>query len=71
MLKAEKRENESFSDTVKRITREVSNDWRKSFGKYSEEGGRLKKTVESQRSSAAEGLSTRQDEVLGKLEEDS
>ena len=40
-LKAEKREDESFSDTVKRIAREVSEDWRRGFGKYSEERDKI------------------------------
>jgi predicted CopG family antitoxin len=33
-LEAQKREDESFSDTVKRIAEEVAADWRHSIGTY-------------------------------------
>lgn len=64
-LDALKREDESFSDLVKRLTAEASSDWRRSFGKYSgEEGERLERAVEASRESSAHGLAARQERVL-------
>ena len=61
-LKAQKREGESFSDTVKRITQEVSADWRRGFGRYAEEGERFERAVTDSRESGA-GLAKRQGRV--------
>jgi predicted CopG family antitoxin len=64
-LKAQKREGESFSDTVKRITEEVSTDWRAGFGSLSgEEGERLEAVVSAQRRATSEGLAVRQRRAL-------
>lgn len=64
-LRAQKREGESFSDTVKRITEEVSSDWRAGFGSLpEEEGERLEDVVSSQRERANEGLAARQRRAL-------
>ncbi|MDL5361425.1 antitoxin VapB family protein [Halalkalicoccus sp. NIPERK01] len=64
-LKAQKRAGESFSDTVKRITSEVSADWREGFGSLSdEEGERLAAAIAAQREDANAGLAARQDRVL-------
>jgi len=64
-LDALKREDESFSDLVKRLTEEASSDWRLSFGKYSdEEGERLERAVEASRDSSARGLAVRQEQAL-------
>jgi predicted CopG family antitoxin len=63
-LKAEKRGGESFSDTVKRITREVSADWRHSLGKYSgERVDAFAEAVEKSREATNRGLGERQREV--------
>lgn len=63
-LKAEKREGESFSDTVKRITDEVSADWRHSLGKYSgERAEAFADAVEKSREATNRGLGKRQREV--------
>lgn len=63
-LAAEKRDDESFSDTVKRITDEVTTDWRRSFGRYSgEEGERFERAVVGSRKRASAGLAERQRQV--------
>lgn len=63
-LKAEKREGESFSDTVKRITSEVSADWRNSIGKYSgERAEAFAEAVEKSREATSRGLARRQRDV--------
>ena len=36
-LRAQKRDGESFSDTVKRITEAVASDWREGFGRLDDE----------------------------------
>lgn len=63
-LKAEKREGESFSDTVKRIASEVASDWRHSIGKYSgEQANEFKDAVRKSREATSQGLAHRQREV--------
>lgn len=63
-LKAQKRDDESFSDTVKRITGEVITDWRRSFGRYSgEEGERFERAVTGSRKRTSAGLTERQQRV--------
>lgn len=69
-LKAEKREHESFSDTVKRITGEVAADWRHALGKYSEEAPAFEAAVRESRAATDEGLARRQRDVAGLLEGD-
>lgn len=70
-LKAQKREGESFSDTVKRITDEVSSDWRRGFGSLSEEEGeRLEAIVAVQRERTGAGLTARQDRALDALDDE-
>lgn len=64
-LDALKREDESFSDLVKRLTEEASGDWRRSFGKYGgREGERLERAVVASRESSAVGLAARQEQAL-------
>ncbi|WP_331233658.1 antitoxin VapB family protein [Natronorarus salvus] len=64
-LRAQKREGESFSDTVKRITDEVSSDWRRGFGSLSEEEGeRLEVVISAQRKRASAALAVRQERAL-------
>lgn len=63
-LKSEKREGESFSDTVKRITREISSDWRHSIGKYEgEQADAFENIVQKSREATSHGLAHRQREA--------
>ena len=63
-LRAEKRDGESFSDTVKRITDEVSSDWRRSFGKYAgPDADEFEEAVLESRRRTSRGLARRQREV--------
>jgi len=67
-LSAEKREGESFSDVVKRVTETVRTDWRRGFGKYSDaEGERLERVARASRERRGAGLAARQSEVLDAL----
>lgn len=69
-LKAQKRADESFSDTVKRLTSEVSTDWRSGFGSLSDEEGEcLATAVAAQREDANDGLAARQERVLDAMSE--
>lgn len=38
-LAAEKREDESFTDTIDRLIETATSDWRRGFGRYSGEEG--------------------------------
>ena len=69
-LKAEKREGESFSDTVRRITAAVAADWRHSLGKYTDDAAALESAVERSRVSTSTGLAQRQREVNEAMAED-
>lgn len=67
-LSAEKREGESFSDVVKRVTEAVRADWRRGFGKYDEaDGDRLERAARESRSRAGRGLAARQAETVEAL----
>jgi predicted CopG family antitoxin len=68
--KAQKREGESFSDTVKRKTEEVSADWRRSLGRYAEEGERFEQAVVGSRERSNVGLAKRQQRVNEILQSD-
>lgn len=59
-LKAEKRDGESFSDTVRRLTSEVAADWRHSLGKYQEHATAFEAAVERGRETTSQGLAQRQ-----------
>lgn len=63
-LSAEKREDESFSDTIDRLVEDAQSDWRKSFGKLEEEGEELKEVVKEQRRDLSESSAERQREAL-------
>ena len=64
-LKAQKREGESFSDTVKRITEAVSSDWREGFGRLDDEtADRIAAAVAESRESTGRGLADRQRRAL-------
>ena len=64
-LEARKREGESFSDTVKRITDAVASDWREGFGRLDDEtADRIAAVVAESRESTARGLADRQRRAL-------
>ena len=67
-LKARKREDESFTDLTNRILDEMTVDWREGFGTLSErDADELEQIVEDSCNQTNEGLSARQQEVLGEL----
>ena len=63
-LAAEKREDESFSDTIDRLVETARSDWRVSFGKLEDEGDELREAVETQREELAASEDRRQEETL-------
>jgi predicted CopG family antitoxin len=63
-LVAEKRDDESFSDTVKRLTETVGSDWRHGFGKYETAGEELVDVARESRERVAAGLADRQRRAL-------
>lgn len=70
-LAAEKREDESFTDTIDRLLDTATADWRHGFGRYDDaEGAELEQFVEAVRRDHAAGLARRQDEVLEALGDD-
>lgn len=67
-LSAEKREGESFSDVVKRVTEAVRTDWQRGFGKYEDaEGERLERAARESRKRRGAGLAARQSDVFDAL----
>lgn len=64
-LAAEKREDESFTDTIARLLDTATADWRHGFGRYQgAEGDALERLVSDVRRDHADGLAQRQTEVL-------
>jgi predicted CopG family antitoxin len=63
LLRSQKREDESFSDTVKRITGRVSRDWRANFGKYGDRGAELEAAASESRDRTATGVTERTSEA--------
>ena len=64
-LRAQKREGESFSDTIKRITGAVSSDWREGFGRLDDEtADRVATAVAESHESTGRGLADRQRRAL-------
>ena len=63
-LSAEKREDESFSDTIDRLVEDAQSDWRKSFGKLKEDGEELEDVVKEQREDLSKSSAERQREAL-------
>jgi len=53
-LSGEKREDESFSDTIDRLIENAQSDWRKSFGKLEEDCEELEEIVREQREDLSE-----------------
>lgn len=64
-LVAEKRDDESFTDTIARLIDTATSDWRHGFGRYRDDDGReFEHIVEAAGESHADGLARRQDDVL-------
>jgi predicted CopG family antitoxin len=63
-LTAEKRDDESFSDTIDRLVENARSDWRRSFGKLEDEGDELREAVEKQREDLASSEARRQEETV-------
>lgn len=64
-LKAEKREDESFTETITRILGETHSDWRRGFGRYSgADGEELERVVTHSKRGVGEGLARGTDRVL-------
>lgn len=67
-LAAEKREDESFTDTIDRLIDTATSDWRRGFGRYSgEEGEKFERIVTEVRTDHAAGFAHRQNEVLKEM----
>ena len=64
-LEAHKREGESFSDTVKRITEAIASDWREGFGRLDDgTADRIAAVVAESRRATGRGLADRQRRAL-------
>lgn len=67
-LKAQKRPDESFTDTVDRLLDESTADWREGFGALSTaEAEELESVATGSRGELSEGLAARQQDVLDAL----
>lgn len=67
-LAAEKREDESFTDTIDRLLDTATADWRHGFGRYGDpDGAELEELVSTVQREHADGLARRQDDVLEAL----
>lgn len=67
-LKAQKREGESFTDTVGRLLEESNADWREGFGTLPEsEADELEAVARASRKQFGDGVETRQQEAIDAL----
>lgn len=67
-LAAEKREDESFTETIARLLDETQSDWRRGFGRYSgQEGEKFEQFVRDAKRGTSLGLSQQTDEALEAL----
>lgn len=67
-LAAEKRTDESFTETIDRLLDAVASDWRQGFGRYAGEDGEVfDRLLREVRDDHAEGFADRQREVLEEL----
>ena len=67
-LKAQKRDDESFTDTVERLLEESATDWRSGFGSLgTAEAEELERIAERSRQQSTEGLTDRQRDAIEKL----
>ncbi|MDS0299376.1 antitoxin VapB family protein [Halogeometricum sp. S1BR25-6] len=69
LLKAERRDDESFSDAVKRIIAEVTSDWRHSIGTYEGDIDEFVNAAQRSREATSYGLARRQEEANKLFEE--
>ena len=58
-LAAEKRDDESFTDTVARLIDQEGSDWRRGFGRYRGDGDRFDRVVTESSADRADGLAER------------
>ena len=65
-LAAEKREDESFTDTIDRLLDETRTDWRRGLGKYadSDDGEEFERVVGDSKRATGIGTGRRTDELL-------
>ena len=67
-LAAEKRDDESFTDTLARLIDETTADWRRGFGRYGDaDGSEFERTVADSRGDHASGLAVSRAETLEEL----
>jgi len=67
-LRARKRENESFTDVVDRLSDETTADWREGFGTLpGADAAELERLVAASRRGSATGLADRQREASARL----
>ena len=68
-LKAQKRDGESFTDTVERLLEEAGTDWREGFGTLSAaEAEELERAAERSRRQSTEGLTDRQRDAIREID---
>lgn len=63
-LASEKREEESFSDTIERLVESARSDWRTSFGALADHGDELEEVVEEQHEDLTSSGHERQESTL-------
>jgi predicted CopG family antitoxin len=65
-LAAEKREDESFADTIDRLLEETRTDWRRGLGKYADtdDSEAFERVAEDSKRGTGTGTSLRTDDVL-------
>jgi predicted CopG family antitoxin len=66
-LAAEKRDDESFTDTLARLIDETTADWRRGFGRYADAGDEFERIVADSRTDRAAGLAESHNDALEKL----
>ena len=67
-LKAQKRDGESFTDTVERLLEEAGTDWREGFGTLSTaDAEELERVAERSRRQSTEGLTDRQRDAIREI----
>lgn len=66
-LAAEKRDDESFTDTLARLIDETTADWQRGFGRYADADDEFERTVADSHADHAAGLAKSHDETLEEL----
>ena len=68
-LKSQKRDDESFTDTVERLLEASATDWREGFGTLSTpDAEELERVAERSRRQSTDGLSDRQRDAIRELD---